>query len=280
MVLTERDIRNVSDILREAARSEILPRFRQLGEGDIRTKSSAIDLVTDADVQAEKVIEAGLKRLFPSAAVVGEEGVAADPGKLDLLKTADLAFLVDPVDGTANFAAGLPLFAVMAAAIVKGEVAAAVILDPLGAMCSYALRGEGAWWEGSDGKRNDMRVAAPLPAKDMVGTTSWHWTPEPQRSLLATNLSQVRMALCYRCAAHEYRLVASGHTHYALFSKLMPWDHAPGWLLHREAGGYSARYDGSPWLPTHLDGGLILAPDKASWQDVRDALLEPHGARA
>lgn len=280
MVLTERDIRNVSEVLREAAEREILPRFRRLGDGDIRTKSSAIDLVTDADTQAEKLIEARLKQLFPTAAVVGEEGVAADPGKLDLLKTADLAFLVDPVDGTANFAAGLPLFAVMAAAVVKGEVAAAVILDPLGAMCSYALRGEGAWWEGSDGVRNDMRVAAPAPVKDLVGTVSWHWTPEPQRSLLAANLARLRVSLCYRCAAHEYRLVASGHTHYALFSKLMPWDHAPGWLLHHEAGGYAARYDGSPWLPTQIDGGLILAPDEATWLALRDTLLTQQGPAA
>lgn len=275
MTVSEHDVRIVSEILRKAAREEILPRFRRLGAGGIRTKSSAIDLVTDADEQAERVIEAGLRQAFPGVVVVGEEGVASDASRLDRLGDADLAILVDPVDGTANFAAGLPLFAVMAAVVVRGEIAGAVILDALGEMCSFAVRGEGAWWEDADGRRSDMRVAAPVPVPQCVGTVSWHWTPEPLRSTLTGNLGRVAAGLSYRCAAHEYRLVASGHTHFVLFSKLMPWDHAPGWLLHREAGGYSARFDGSAYGPTLHDGGLIGAPDRDSWQAIRDALLTP-----
>jgi fructose-1,6-bisphosphatase/inositol monophosphatase family enzyme len=53
----------------------------------------------------------------------------------------------------------------------------------------------------------------------------------------------------------------------------MPWDHAAGWLLHREAGGYSAHFDGSEYRPTHFSGGLICAPDRQSWQLAREALL-------
>jgi fructose-1,6-bisphosphatase/inositol monophosphatase family enzyme len=78
-----------------------------------------------------------------------------------------------------------------------------------------------------------------------------------------------------RCAAHEYRLAAAGHCHVLFYNKLMPWDHAPGWLLHREAGGYSAHFDGSEYRPAQMTGGLICAPDKESWQLVRDALLGP-----
>ena len=55
----------------------------------------------------------------------------------------------------------------------------------------------------------------------------------------------------------------------------MPWDHAAGWLLHREAGGYAARFDGSPYSPLLHGGGLICAPDRVSWQSAREALLEP-----
>ena len=54
----------------------------------------------------------------------------------------------------------------------------------------------------------------------------------------------------------------------------MPWDHAPGWLLHREAGGFAARFDGSPYLPTRTDGGLICTTDEASFRALRGALLE------
>jgi fructose-1,6-bisphosphatase/inositol monophosphatase family enzyme len=56
-------------------------------------------------------------------------------------------------------------------------------------------------------------------------------------------------------------------------NRLMPWDHAAGWLLHHEAGGYSAHFDGATYHPTHFSGGLIYAPDEASWHLARAALL-------
>jgi fructose-1,6-bisphosphatase/inositol monophosphatase family enzyme len=55
----------------------------------------------------------------------------------------------------------------------------------------------------------------------------------------------------------------------------MPWDHAPGWLLHREAGGHSARFDGSDYGPHLTSGGLICAPDRASWEAAQEALFVP-----
>ena len=132
MVLTERDIRNVSDVLREAAEREILPRFRRLDPGTVKTKSNPTDLVTEADTEAERMIKAEVERRWPGTLVVGEESVAADPALLGQLAGADVAITVDPVDGTANFAAGLPLFAVMASIVVKGEVTAGIIYDPMG----------------------------------------------------------------------------------------------------------------------------------------------------
>ncbi len=275
MAVTERDIRALADILRAAARQEIMPRFRSLGEDGVRTKTSAIDLVTDADEQAERMIEAALRKSFPGALVIGEEAVSADPAKLVGIADADLAFIVDPVDGTANFAAGLPLFGVMAAILVRGEIAGAVILDPITDACSYGLRGEGAWWEAADGRRRDMTVAAPVALDELIGTVSWHWTTEPTRSVVTRNLPRLGAAFCYRCCAHEYRLLATGDVHFGFYSKMMPWDHAPGWLLHREAGGYSARFDGLPYTPARSDGGLIAAPDRATWQVLHDALLTP-----
>ncbi len=68
-------------------------------------------------------------------------------------------------------------------------------------------------------------------------------------------------------------MAAAGHLHFLLFNRLYPWDHAPGWLVHREAGGYAAAFDGSAYRPTSCDGGLIVAPDKASWEALRTALL-------
>ena len=90
-----------------------------------------------------------------------------------------------------------------------------------------------------------------------------------------SRLPRLAGTLNYRCAAHEYRLVASGHAHLLVYNRLMPWDHAPGWLIHREAGGYSARFDGSAYLGGHhTGGGLICAPDLASWEAARAVLFD------
>lgn len=274
MRFTGADLASVVDLLRCAARAEIMPRFRRLGAGDVRQKSGPLDLVTEADEAAERLITSGLLHRFPGALVIGEEATSAEPALLEGLNGADLAFTVDPVDGTANFAAGLPLFGVMAAAISRGEVIAAAIHDPISDDTALALRGEGAWIETADGERADLRVASPVSAEHMTGNVSWRFLPEPQRSAVAANLPRLGGCWDYRCAAHEYRMVCAGHCHLLFFNRLMPWDHAPGWLLHREAGGYSARLDGSVYTPLQTDGGLICAPDRQSWEEVRRVLLQ------
>ncbi len=97
--------------------------------------------------------------------------------------------------------------------------------------------------------------------------------PQPLRNTVNGNLARLATSAQLRCAAHEYRLAAGGHCHLLFYNKLMPWDHAAGWLLHREAGGYSAHFDGTPYRPTNFSGGLIYAPDEASWRAARAALL-------
>ena len=78
----------------------------------------------------------------------------------------------------------------------------------------------------------------------------------------------------YRCAAHQYRMLAAGHCDYMVFNRLMPWDHLPGWLLHQEAGGYSAHFDGSPMRATDTRGGLICTSDEVAFDALRGLLFE------
>lgn len=269
-----RDATEVALLLQAAARAEIMPRFRRLAPSDIRTKSGPLDFVTEADEAAERLIASGLGRRFPGCAVIGEEAASADPSLLDGLGSADLAFVVDPVDGTANFAAGLALFGTMAAAIVRGEIVAAIIHDPVGDDTAFALRGEGAWMQATDGSTRDLLVARPARVADMTGAASWRNLPEESRDTVYRNLTKVAACWDYRCAAHEYRMLAAGDCHFLLFGRLMPWDHAPGWLLHREAGGHSARLDGLPYRPDRRDGGLLCAPDQDGWEALRAELLE------
>ena len=273
MQFTIDDALRVGEILSQTARTEIMPRFGRLVSEQVREKSSRFDVVTDADEAAEMAISAALKAVYPEAVIVGEEAAARDQSLLDALGIADLAFVLDPLDGTKNFASGLPLFGVMTAATVRGEVMLAAIHDPVCHNTAFALRGEGAWIQDEDGSRTDLRVAGAVSVQDMDAIVGTNFLPEPLRTTVNGNLSRLRMSSWLRCAAHEYRMAAAGYCDLLFYNKLMPWDHAAGWLLHQEAGGYSAHFDGSPYRSTHLTGGLICAPDQTSWQLARDTLL-------
>lgn len=272
MPFSEKEIEWLADLLAKVAATEIMPRFRQLGTGDIRQKTSPVDLVTDADIRAERAITVALKERYPEALIVGEEACEDDPSLLEGLADAPLAFVIDPVDGTFNFASGVPLFGVMLAVAVGGEVIAGIIHDPVGRDWLIGVKGAGSHIRGVEGDLRRVQVASPAPIGEMTGSISWQFVGEPERSRLARNHAKCRSHIGYRCAAHEYRLIAGGHAHFALYNKLMPWDHLAGTLIHSEAGGYAARFDGSSYMPFHLNGGLLIAPDRTSWLELRREL--------
>jgi fructose-1,6-bisphosphatase/inositol monophosphatase family enzyme len=263
------DVMRLAHILRDAAQAEAVSRFRRLDSSMVQVKSEAIDLVTEADVATENAIKAGISAWLPEALFVGEESVAADPGLLARLAGADLAVVVDPIDGTANYAAGLPLFATMAAVVSGDETIAGIIYDPMGDDWVMAEKGAGAWLRRPDGEAVRLQVAAPLPLAQMVGTASVAYMPAGKRAQVLANFDKTRMVANYRVAGHEYRAFVSGHTQFASYNKLMPWDHLAGVLLTQEAGGFAARLDGSPYLPSHVDGGLLVATDRDSWEVLR-----------
>lgn len=263
------DIMALANILRDAARAEALPRFRRLDASMVSTKTEAIDLVTEADVATEEVIKARLAAHMPEALFVGEESVAADPALLLRLAEADFAVVVDPIDGTANYAAGLPLFATMAAVVSRGETIAGIIYDPMGDDWIMAEKGGGAWLRRPNGEAVRLRVAAPLPLAQMVGMASVAYMPADKRPQVLQNTDKLRLLSNFRCAGHEYRTFASGHGQFVCYNKLMPWDHLGGALISQEAGGYAARIDGSAYLPSHVDGGLLVAINRDAWEELR-----------
>lgn len=263
------DIEALAELLRDAAKAEILPRFRMLGEGDIRQKSEASDLVTEGDEAAERFIKAHFEGVVPGALFIGEESVAAEPSLLDALPDADLALVVDPIDGTFNFASGLPLFAVMASVVSKGETVAGLIYDPMGDDWVLAEKGSGAWQVTPKGARKKLSVIAPSSLDQMYGMASTGYLGSGDRATVLGNMAKARFLMNYRCAGHEYRTFAAGHVHFLMYNKLMPWDHLAGTLISQEAGAYAARFDGSTYLPRHTSGGLLLASNRDVWEELR-----------
>lgn len=263
------DVTQLADILREAARTEILPRFRRLDPATVQTKSSPTDLVTEADTEAERRIKVEVAKRWPEAVVVGEESVAADPALMQRVATSEWAITVDPVDGTANFAAGLPLFAVMASVVRNGEAVAGIIYDPMGDDWFIAERGSGAFLRRPDGGTQRLQVAAPVPLERTVAHVSIGFLDPLNKVTVLKNLARLAISANYRVAGHDYRTMASGHCHAVLFNKLMPWDHIPGTLICSEAGAYVRKFDGSEYRPADFSGGLLVATDKDSWSLLR-----------
>lgn len=261
-------------LLREASDRFILPRFRALGHGEVEEKSPG-EVVTVADRETEAWLTPRLGALVPGSRVVGEEAVEADPRLLEGLDRG-LAWLVDPVDGTANFASGSPRFAVMAALLRDGDALAAWILDPVSGTLAAAERGAGAAMDGVA-----MRVPAvvPEPAK-LHGALHCRFMPPAVRETVEAR--QGAFASTFGglgCAGHEYRDLAAGARDFSVYWRTHPWDHVPGALLLGEAGGRAARLDGSPYRAGDHRTGLLAAITPEAWEAVRRELgLEVLGA--
>ena len=261
------DIDQVAARIRAVAAEHILPFFEKLEAGQIEEKGPG-DLVTIADLRTEQALTPVLTALVPGSAVVGEEATAKDKAVLDRLNGQGDVWLIDPVDGTANFAAGLPLFACMVAFVRDGQVLASWIYDPVKEIMATAEAGGGAW---SNGKR--ISVALPASPEHMSGSLTLRFGNRQLVRKIAGRSNLVGSVFSFRCAGQEYLALSTGRTHFALYHRLMPWDHAPGYLLHREAGGFGQRLDRSSYTPRIHDGGLLLTPDEESWNALHAVLI-------
>ncbi|SCL40566.1 fructose-1,6-bisphosphatase [Micromonospora pallida] len=260
---------DVGALVREAADQVVVPLFRRLGEHEVTEKAPG-EVVTVADRRAEELISEGLLRLRPDSVVVGEEAVAADPALLDHLRGTGDVWLVDPVDGTANFAAGRRPFALMVALLTDGEPTASWILDPLADTLAVARAGAGVRL---DGRPVDLAGRVP-PVGELRGATTSRYLPAHIRSRVTDGGGRIGELLpSQHCAGREYLDVLAGTQHFAIFWRTFPWDHVPGALLVREAGGVVRRFDGTDYHPAADDHGLLVAANEQVWDEVHAALL-------
>ncbi len=261
------DLDTVTKIIRDVADREIMPRFRRLGDGDVREKAPG-DLVTVADTRAEERLAEALADLVPGSRVVGEEAADADPGVFQALGDGGPVWLVDPVDGTHNFAHGKPCFAVIIAFCLGGRIDAGWIHDPVAGHTAWAAAGQGAWLDG-----RPLRLEKPRPLGNMKGFLR----PSLRKRLERPRLEGVPEGLHrYRCTGREYMDLALGAVDFCQYTRLKPWDHAAGVLIHAECGGFGALSPGrEPYLPGPgvMDATILLAPDEASWEALA-AVLE------
>ncbi|MES1179100.1 MAG: inositol monophosphatase family protein [Myxococcales bacterium] len=266
----------LGQVLREVAQAEIVSRFRHLAPSDVIGKPSAEDpndLVTAADRAAEAALTERLPELVPGSTVVGEEAVAADPTVLQRLRGAAPVWIVDPLDGTKNFAAGRGPFGTMVALVERGVLLAAGIYLPESDRTFLAERGLGTYLDG-------VRITPRVPTSGVLsGTATVRLMPaELAAPVLARASAHVQVASVV-CAAYEYTQIAAGLKDYTLYYRLLPWDHAPGALLVREAGGVVRHPDGRDYDLFDQSEPTLLSPDEPTWQRARAELFPDFPAR-
>lgn len=226
----------VADIMRSVADTEILPRFRKLKTGDISEKKPG-DLVTIADKESERVLSRYLKDLLPGSTVIGEEGYEADRLSLDRLNEPAPVWIVDPVDGTHNFAHGKTPFTVIIALVKEKETLGGWIIDPMSGETVWARQEGGAVLQDADGSIAEIL----RPSREFSQTTMTAGAKlrgRLERAGKELDMPIPKLVERYRCAGREYMDIATGTLDMARYGGLLkPWDHAAGSLIVREAGG-------------------------------------------
>lgn len=250
----------VAEAIREVAAEVMEPRFRRLARGEVREKSPG-EVVTVVDEQAETALARRLGALIP-APVVGEEACARNPDLLRAIR-AEESWLVDPLDGTANFIAGSPDWAVMVALLRAGRPVASWIWRPCDRVLYQAERGSGS-------QRNGESLVAPqgrAAEGGLRGAVLSRFLDPAARARLEANRDRIgEVTAGAMCAGVDYPLVAEGGQDFVSFRRTLPWDHVPGCLLVEEAGGAVRRMDRRPYDPWDREGeGLLAARSAAVW---------------
>jgi len=241
-------IARISETIAEIGKRAILPRFQALAAHEIDLKGPD-DYVTAADLEAEALLTPTLAAALPGSKVVGEEAVAKDRGVLDALAGDDPVWIIDPVDGTYNFAKGQAPFCTIVALVLRGQPVAGWIHSPLDGDTLTARKGLGAEFNGKP-----ARVAPDAPMTGAIYAKNARIKArEDGRYTLIEE----------RCGGAAYLNLARGRYGFACFSRTLPWDHAAGALAAAEMGcavGFAperAPYDAR----RHVGPFLIAASD-------------------
>ncbi|MDO8287803.1 MAG: inositol monophosphatase [Parvibaculum sp.] len=262
----------VAEMIREVAALEIMPRFKMLTAGDIEEKSKG-DFVTVADRQAELWLTPRLEALVAGSRVLGEEATAAAPDLLKIVESDAPYWTVDPVDGTSNFVASRDTFGVMIAFVEGGDVRQAWIYLPVADEMVMAEQGGGAYLHARGKAERLASGRASLDVEKVKGAFNVRFMNETWRDRVELFADTVPRKTYNFCSAFDYSDLSRGQHDLVTYNRMMPWDHAPGSLILREAGGVLRGLDSEiDYRPATLGAPHLAARDEASWQHFAEAI--------
>lgn len=215
----------------------ILGRMPRRGEGVEKADGS---VVTEADTRLQRALESVLQRHWPDWGFLGEELTSG--ARAHTLAASDEPFwCLDPLDGTSNFAAGLPFYSVSLALMRSGRSVMGLVYDPVRGECFTAVRGGGAWLEG---ERLSLRAPQGRPLRKCLAVVDFKRLPRALAQRVAVDppfRSQRNLGSC----ALEWCWLAAGRFDLYLHGGMKLWDLAAGSLILAEAGGVSCTLDGA-----------------------------------
>jgi len=243
------DIDKVRRLVQEAAHQELLPKFADV----IRRQKADGSIVTTVDLAMQHTLQGQLARVWPTYAFLGEEMPDSEHRRL-LANSESGLWCLDPLDGTSNFAAGIPYFAVSLALLIRGEAVLGIVYDPVRKECFTAKKGEGAWL-------NDTRLADTRPS------------PPLERSLTAVDFKRLPPDLAARLGSNppygsqrnfgacalDWCWLACDRFHLYLHGGQKIWDYAAGCLVLSEAGGHAQTLKGKPLAASDISPSSVIA---------------------
>ncbi len=253
----------ILSLVRRVTEQAILPRYRNLADGEVEDKGGN-DPVTVADKDSETLLRDGLAQIDGSLAFVGEEAAHENPAVLDSL--AEPCWIVDPIDGTRNFATGKPPFGIIIARAEDGVARSGWIYDCLTQRFCVAHYAQGATVDGEQVTAKTTGRTPPIAAISLV------FMSEERREATCRHISpSYELVDIPYCAAEQYPRLALGVNDVSIFERTLAWDHAAGALWLNEAGGKAARPDGSQYRVDERDRtGMLAAASPDLWDDLAE----------
>jgi len=230
------DLAELSGIIRDIARRELLPRF-SCKTGNRKSDGS---LVTEADLIVQNALTDALQSRWPDYAILGEEMTETEQQQA-LGKRQQGVWCIDPLDGTSNFASGVPYYAISVALVLGNEVTLGIVYDPSRDECFAAKRHHGAWLNGDP--LASCTLAEPL-SKGIALIDLKRLSGELAARLAAT--PPYKSQRSFGAVALDWCWLADGRCHVYLHGKQKLWDYAAGSLVLLEAGGQAITLGGEP----------------------------------
>ena len=251
--MSEIDNEEIKSILHDISKNIIIPKYKRLNREDIKFKNNK-DLVTIVDVEVEKKLHQILNLLLPKSLFVGEESFAKNPAIIEAYNENKFCWTVDPIDGTKNFIKGKEKFAIMIALSFGEKILQTWIYKPLKDEFCFAKLGEGAYVNSKK-----ITISKSVNISESTGSISskyWEKKYETKMKELKYLFKDVKS---YGCIGYEYIDIIKGYRDFAILSKLSPWDHIPGILLVREAGGTDVHFDLTKYKHNIRKNNLVVS---------------------